>query len=388
MTTQHNLIDGAKFQTKYIQMKFKYLCLKIQNGGYIDNTPQQLAAAAIAVINCTYADSDQRSVDCISSDPREKEMSDLKEAKSKLEADPNQTRKTRGEIASLDEKITKLNKLRELKTSVIVDIGNRTCDHVLATVASIYLSIIYKLDKLKNTNIFITMFYNLMYAKYINCKEDQRSDVKKTEIIQYYLNTINRINQYLLNINQEVTYNNGKPVKVSYDEIFANSEYGKQESRLVSQCTIETTDVYTKLKIFDHEFILLKSDEYSHDEINDFRMANDFIGSNIFNIEYIDILDVDVINQFKTLLTEKKRLLPLTFILTTTPNIDLSTKVITKTQELILFGVYKYRKDETNKVLLDGVSRDLRIKPILKRDMDQQKLLKIYEESIKKREKA
>ena len=49
---------------KYAKYKFKYLCLKLQNGGYSSDAPQNLAAAAIAVINCSFVNTNQMSVDC------------------------------------------------------------------------------------------------------------------------------------------------------------------------------------------------------------------------------------------------------------------------------------------------------------------------------------
>jgi biotin operon repressor len=121
-----------------------------------------------------------------------------------------------------------------------------------------------------NKSTFITLINDLINTKINNCEIAKRTEEKKYEIIKYFLNSIQKMNELLYLIGKE----NG----VSYQDIFTNAEYGKQDKKAIE-------------KLREKGIIIDKDDEEY------FRMVNDFIGSNLNNIKFININEViDQIN--------------------------------------------------------------------------------------------
>jgi len=207
---------------KYAKYKFKYLCLKLQNGGYYENTPQNLAAAAIAVINCSFINTNQMSVDCNDEITKsyDEVLKVLEQERNNIEIDT--TLSVVRKANQLKENQIKINNHKIKKSSVINVVTapkDKLCDPTLATVASIYLSLIYVTDE----NKFITLIKDLINAKVINCKtrvSKERLEIKTKEIQEYYLKILLQINKFLTEIGD----------KIKYEQIFINSEFSKTDT--------------------------------------------------------------------------------------------------------------------------------------------------------------
>jgi hypothetical protein len=317
MTNTENELNTLKSQ--YCAIKFRYLCLKQeqefkyfkhfeqtkQAGGYTESSPTHLAAAAIAVINCTYFGTNQESVDCTK--PIDNTQEKINIIKNEL-----LTLENVSGIKAINRKRelnVELDKLKTIRTEINKpNINNRTCDTTLATVASIYLSIIFHTDKDK----FMLLFNDLINAKINNCEVAQKTEEKKYEIIEYFLNSIEKMNNYLSLIN--------KPNNVNYEDIFTNAEYGKQDKKMVE-----------KLKE--------KGLSISKDDEENFRMINEFIGS---NLDKVNIIDLNyVVNNIKSASDNNKNTLIKKYINDTFTN---QIKNPINVDNFIVFGVYTYDK--------------------------------------------
>lgn len=320
-------LSDNEFKTKYAQIKFKYLCLKLQNGGYTEVSPTHLAAAAIAVINCTYAGTNQQSVDCVA--PISTNIERINQLNTELLAlgeNPSGIKN----INRKREITVELNRLKTLKTEVkAVDVNNRTCDNVLATVASIYLSIVFNTNETKST--FITLINDLINAKIRNCSEAQRTDEKKQKIIEYFLNTITKLNQYLSAISD--IDNTSTNTSVSYKDIFTNAEYGKQDKKAIEA-------------LREKGLVISKEDE------ENFRMVNDFIGSKLDKVKLINIQEV--INGFK--ISGKS----ITNDLKTKLNKFDSVSTDINTDKFIAFGVYTFDRANNKSIITNTITNKQR----------------------------
>ena len=302
--TQQNL------KSQYNALKFKYLTLKIQkNGGYTETTPMHLAAACIAVVNCTYLGSNQESVDCpVSADPTLERIKIIQEELKNLENVSGVKAINKKRELNME-----LSKLSVSKTKVDTpSVNNRTCDTTLATVASIYLSIIYHTDK----NKFMLTINDLINSKINNCEVALRSNEKKKQITEYYLRPIKKMNDYLLNICERKT---GSANCVTYEDIFTNAEYGKQDKEIVK-----------KLKE-------LKGFVISADDEENFRMVNQFIGPNLNKVALLDLHTI--IDDISSINNEQKQSLK------SGTNYSVPTNANINTNNFIAFGVYTYDRN-------------------------------------------
>jgi hypothetical protein len=160
-----------------------------------------------------------------------------------------------------------------------------------------------------------------------NCSKQQRTPEKIKEIIKYYLNVINKINDYLENI--------AKPNGVSYIDMFTNAEYGKSDKKVIE-----------KLKEKGLEIAAV-------DEEN-FRMINDFIGSNLQYVKKISVHDVLAklkVNSttFNTVLLEELK--------TNYPNVNSQIDV----NNWIVYGVYKYERSGDKTTVSNPITQSIRI---------------------------
>jgi hypothetical protein len=322
MNTNNLSLVSMKEQlnSQYNAIKFKYLCLKLekqlknqtnnifkQTGGYTETTQTHLAAAAIAVINCTYFGTQQKSVDC--SAP----VVNTTERINQINAELVRLENLSG-IANINKKRelnVELNSLKSVKSSVdSVSVNNRTCDNVLATVASIYLSIIAS----DNVNTFTKLINDLINGKLVNCTNDQKTEAKKLEIIEYFLNAVNKMNEYLENIGKNV----------SYEAIFTNAEYGKQD-RTVAEKLIE--------KGLNP---IIVNDE-------NFRMVNQFIGPRLDKVKFINLHNL--IDNIKASSDDNKNILKRKF-----PQTPQKTSI--NINNFIIFGVYTYDANRNKKTII------------------------------------
>ena len=117
--------------------------------------------------------------------------------------------KDRGKRMELTRQLDSLQPIKsQIKSKFeTIDVSNRICDNILATVASIYLSILFNMGTTTNTtnttNSFTLALNDFINKKIRNCSNEQRTPEKIKEIIKYYLNVINKINDYLENIAKE-----------------------------------------------------------------------------------------------------------------------------------------------------------------------------------------
>jgi len=294
----NNEIDN-EYYTKYSKYKFKYLCLQMQKGGYNKIDAQNLAAAAIAVVNCTFAGTDQKSIDC-------KPFDKTREIVEKLE-------KEREEITSNTKlsNIQRMNKLRENqneldkykhynnKKSDVPDISNRTCDPVLATVASLYLALIYA----TKPEDFITLMKDLINSKYKNCGMLSEADKveKLKEIKEYYSKVLEKINKYLSKI--------GKPGGTPFEKVFTSSEYSKVDKEANEAKRVANMPERAKLTAEQKQLsptnptnptnktrlneIKRRLDEMDDEETR-FRTANEFM---LDNLKLLKLLNLEALKQ-------------------------------------------------------------------------------------------
>jgi hypothetical protein len=264
------------YEQKYNIYKFKYLCLKLQNGGYnplrtnsmvlnemskklcdADNWKMfydsQLAckeqfstkidkklendyalsinftAAAIAVINCTPANREKGSVDC--KDTREEKV--LDKAKGLGEASQENLRQIKSKVQDELTNVRKMNKC--------------TADETLQLVASMFLAILHNSTKSGNTSIFIKNLESIINHKISNCKKVSKdktiSSENKEDIIKYYMNVINQINSNLESISTFLTNDSNKI------QLITNSEYTTEKSVLDA-----TTDIITITRTYNDYF--------------------------------------------------------------------------------------------------------------------------------------
>jgi hypothetical protein len=171
-------------KSNYIAMKFKYSFLKFQTGGYNSNDAINLAAAATAVINCANFDNKAVSVDCY--DPIAEKIT--------LEArlvTLNTTRDNLTGIKNAEARMKIEKEIADVRNQINVvqsrigtsNVANRTCDKVLATVASIYLAIIHN----KHDGL-VTLINDLASMKINNSPTDKRTPEKRISVAKYYLN--------------------------------------------------------------------------------------------------------------------------------------------------------------------------------------------------------
>jgi len=326
-------MSNFDYHSAYVRAKFEYLCLKFnqtnqpnQLGGYSENSPVHVAAAAIAVINCTYFGTNQESVDCVDNTSAEATA----QKKAQLETEIAALGTSIKDRTKRMELTSQLNSLNTVKTDLtnISNISNRTCDKILATVASIYLSILFNSTKnTTNTDTFSTALNDLMNKKIINCKSEKRTPEKIKQIIKYYLNVINKINEYLENI--------GTPNGVSYVDIFTNAEYGKSDKKVI-------------------EKLREKGLEISAADEENFRMVNDFIGSNLQHVKKISVHDILAklkINSqpIETLLVEELK--------KEYPNVNSEIDVA----NMIVFGVYTYDRPTNKTTVSNQITQSVRL---------------------------
>lgn len=326
-------MSNSNYYSEYVRSKFEYLCL--QFGGYSENSPTHIAAAAIAVINCTYFGTNQKSVDCPSIDPNTDKISKIEKELANL-TDSVKDRSKKMELT------TQLNSLKTRKSEIkSIDVSNRICDNVLATVASVYLSILFNMgittktitNIITNTttnittDVFTLELNNFINKKIRNCSNEQRTPEKIKEIIKYYLNVINKINDYLENI--------AKPNGVSYIDMFTNAEYSKSDKKVIE-----------KLKEKGLEIAAI-------DEEN-FRMINDFIGS---NLQYVKKISVhDVLANLKVNSTTLDSVL-LEELKTNYPNVNSQIDV----NNWIVYGVYTYERSGDKTTVSNPITQSVRI---------------------------
>jgi hypothetical protein len=333
-------MSNTNYYSEYIRSKFEYLCLKFNNqynqhyqllqlGGYSENSPTHIAAAAISVINCTYFGTNQKSVDCPTIDPNTEQISKINAELAKL----TESVKDRGKKMELTRQLESLQPRKSQIKSEIksIDVSNRICDNVLATVASVYLSILFNMGSSTNsestTDSFTLALNDFINKKIRNCSKQQRTPEKIKEIIKYYLNVINKINYYLENI--------GKPNGVSYIDMFTNAEYGKSDKKVIE-----------KLKEKGLEIAAI-------DEEN-FRMINDFIGS---NLEYVKKISVhDVLAKLKVNSTTLDNNL-LEELKTNYPNVNSQIDV----NDWIVYGVYTYERQSNKTTVSNPITQSVRI---------------------------
>jgi biotin operon repressor len=160
---------------------------------------------------------------------------------------------------------------------------------------------------------------DLINAKINNCEIAKRTEEKKYEIIKYFLNLIQKMNDLLYNID--------KQNEVSYQDIFINAEYGKQDKKAI-------------------EKLREKGIKISKDDEEYFRMVNDFIGSNLDKIKFININEI--INQIGSASENNKKKLIIEFELSANKNIK---NIEIKPNKFIVYGVYKFdRSNNTSSV--------------------------------------
>jgi len=328
-----------KLNSQYSATKFSYLCLKlekqIQNGGYTEATPTHLAAAAIAVINCTYFGTKQESVDCV--EPVTDNSGRIKEIEKEIADIDNKEKKTisdRKELATLTNELKTLTNKKQIVSDT--DVTNRECDNVLATVASIYLSIIFH----DTQDIFIQLINDLIMKKVTNCikreKDKKKLKSKINEIITYFLNVVNKMNTYLENI--------GKTNNVSYEDIFTNAEYGKQDKKKLKKLKEQnpTESIFSSINKEDQE---------------NFRMVNQFIGHRLHKVNYINLHDlinkITATNDAKiTANTDITALINKDYLKTIFHNkID-----IVDTNNFIVFGIYTYDRTNNSVVITNPIT--------------------------------
>jgi len=178
-----------------------------------------------------------------------------------------------------------------------IDITNRECDStgILPTVASIYLSILAKIQIENNSLSILEQTINdLIIKKLLNCSSTQLTSERVQNVIYYYFKVLNKINLYLSEI--------GTPNHPSYEDILLNAEYGKYDSSFIENITkAQPNDVKTSEKIViinDNEtpnqdcFLSVKKTD-----LNKFRIVNEFIGANLDKINLIDISKFKIPNQ-------------------------------------------------------------------------------------------
>jgi len=334
-------MSNSDYYSAYIRAKFEYLSLKFninqsnhtnqsnqstqstQTGGYsyAGNNDGlnaiNFAAAAIAVINCTYFGTGQQSVDCPAAiDPNVAKRADLEAQIAALDS----SIKNRGKKMELTSQLNSLNVVKMDLTN-LANVSNRSCDNVLATVASVYLSILFNMSTISTTDTFSSALNDLMNRKIANCTTTHRTPAKIKEIIKYYLNVINKINEYLERI--------GKPNGVSYVDIFTSAEYGKSDKKVIE-------------KLREKGLAISPADE------ENFRMVNEFIGANLQHVVKIPVhavlskLRISSGPLESTLLAELRTEYP-----------DVDTNRTIDVANWIVFGVYTYERS-TNRTTISN----------------------------------
>ena len=331
-------MPNINYYSKYIQSKFKYICLKFnknnQIGGFNEDSAQQITAAAFAVINC----SNQDSIDCnnINEEIKNIEISinklenELNELNNKL----NQVNLKLIERRLINSDIQKNEKLLEILQKDLknkkdlekeTNINNRICDNILIKVASIYLAIIYHQSN-GNIDSLTKYIIDMIHAKLNNCNIDniKKKMEKQIKIIIYYLNIINTINQNLLDIGETVTFT----------DIFNSAEYSKEDKD-------KSNDIIDNLlnKNFDFKYANGESinkeqvKKILNDNTNNYsRIINSFIYLNIQNIKLIPINDI--LNKIKENYTYYK-----------------NSKILINNKEI--FDIYISKKYEKNENIID-----------------------------------
>lgn len=275
---------------KYAKYKFKYLCLKLQNGGYNDVTPQNLAAAAIAVINCSFVGTNQMSVDCVDETirPYQEVMKELENEKLSIENDTTlSTVKKANKLREVQVKIDN-HKTKKNSQQTTINPKDKLCDPTLATVAAIYLSIVY----VTRPNDFMILIRDLINAKVNNCKSriinnNQKLQIKTREIQEYYLKVLMQINKFLTKIGQTITY----------EKIFTNSEFSKTDeeanSPIRTKNSGEKNALENEKKNPNISAMRLTQIKERLDQIDaentKMRIANNFILTNLNNIKLLNI---------------------------------------------------------------------------------------------------
>jgi len=270
----------TSYEEKYNKYKFKYLCLKLQKGGYNPlktnsmvlaemskklcetdewknyyNTQEackenfsskisknleadyalsiNFTAAAIALMNCTTKNREIGSVDC--KDTREKKVS------SKFKP-----------LSEVAERQKELNSLRTMNKC--------TADETLQLVASMFLAILHNSTKSGNTSVFIKNLESIINHKKQNCKivskDKSISSEKEKEIFNYYLNVIDQINTNLESISLYLTKEANKV------QLISNSEYTTEKSALDVK-----TDIIT---------ITRTSNDYFNQNLEHLKYINDY----------------------------------------------------------------------------------------------------------------
>ena len=364
-----------KTKSDYVAIKFKYRALQFwfnyQNGGYVANDAANLAAAATAVINCTNYGTNTESVDCAYTDAKKKKASfeeQLKNLNNQLTAHDCKYQAISGEACS-NESVSKLvaelklvnvikrnekraniekeiqtihNELRlvnkTLENYSASDISNRTCDNNLATVASIYLSIIHH-----TFGGLAQLMSDLISAKMTNCKkylnptEDQTN--KLTEVVNYYMRALDKANQYL----ESIGSTDAEKAFGSYQNIFTNAEFAKQDTKR-----------FNKLKELYPELF----GSISEEQMPNFRMVNEFMGSNLQNIKPINLSDIiDNVRIKSSKVSPPKQLSELleSDNLNKIKNSFPNPTFVVRTDDFIVFGIYDGSNNLSNTILYTNI---------------------------------
>jgi hypothetical protein len=332
---------------KYAKYKFKYLCLKLQNGGYSDVTPQNLAAAAIAVINCSFVGTNQISVDCIDETKKsyEEVLKELEDERNNITNDATlSTVKKANKLRENQVKIDNHKTKKSSVTNVITQPKDKLCDPVLATVASVYLSLIYA----TRPNDFITLIRDLINAKVNNCKirivDNQRFEVKKKEIQEYYLKVLMQINKFLTEIGQTTTY----------EKIFTNSEFSKTDEE--ANLPTKTKNSQEKMTLENEKKtpniaqprltqIKARLDQIDAENTK-MRIANSFMLQNIGNVRLLNIenikTELSMPTDFNNYVTIGQAINPDNFIIKGSYLYDKNTNTDIVSDK-ILFGQYRQK---------------------------------------------
>jgi len=306
-----------------------------------------LAAAAIAVINCSFVGTNQMSVDCVDETVKSYEeiLKELEDERTSITNDL--TLSTVKKANKLRENQVKINNHKTKKssvTNVITQPKDKLCDPVLATVASVYLSLIYAISP----NDFITLVRDLINAKVNNCKtrivDNQRFEIRKKEIQEYYLKVLMQINKSLTEIGQTITY----------EKIFTNSEFSKtdEEANLPTKTknsqekmTLENEKKTPNIAQPKLTQIKEKLDQFDAENTK-MRIANSFTLTNLNNLRLLNIenikTELSVPTDFNNYVTVGQAINPDNFIVKASYLYDKNTNADIVSDK-ILFGQYKQK---------------------------------------------
>ena len=131
----------------------------------------------------------------------------------------------------------------------------------------------------------------------------------------------------------------GKTNGVSYIDIFTNAEYGKSDKKVIQ-------------KLREKGLEIAPTDE------KNFRMVNDFIGSNLQNVKRISVHDVLTKLRINSQPLDEKLL---TELKKEYPNADPNPNTQIDVGNMIVYGVYTYDRPTNKTIISNPITQNVRV---------------------------